>query len=151
MRQRYNVGGALELKTLQLSIQIDHRSGVPIYVQIMEQVRQQVSSGKLQPGDQLPTVRQLATELRVNFNTVARAYRLLDEAGLISTQQGRGTYIWEMPSPQVVERLRHESLQGLTRHYLHEAQRLGFTQPEVKVEFEEQLALWKAGDDLKDE
>lgn len=139
------------MNTLQLSIQIDHRSGVPIYVQIMEQVRQQVSSGKLQPGDQLPTVRQMATELRVNFNTVARAYRLLDEAGLISTQQGRGTYIWEMPSAQVVERLRHESLQGLTRHYLHEAQRLGFTQPEVKGEFEEQLALWKAGDDLANE
>jgi GntR family transcriptional regulator len=139
------------LNTLQLSIQIDHRSGVPIYVQIMEQVRQQVTSGKLQSGDQLPTVRQLATELRVNFNTVARSYRLLDEAGLISTQQGRGTYIWEMPSAQVVERLRHESLQGLTRHYLHEAQRLGFSQPEVKVEFDEQLSLWKARDDLADE
>jgi GntR family transcriptional regulator len=117
----------------------------------MEQVRQQVASGKLRPGDQLPTVRLLATELRVNFNTVARAYRLLDEAGLISTQQGRGTYIWEMPSPQVVERLRHESLQGLIRHFLHEAQRLGFTQEEVKVEIGEQLALWKAGDDLTGE
>jgi GntR family transcriptional regulator len=139
------------LSTLQLSIQIDHRSGVPIYVQIMEQVRQQVASGKLRPGDQLPTVRLLATELRVNFNTVARAYRLLDEVGLISTQQGRGTYIWEMPSTQVVERLRHESLQGLIRHFLHEAQRLGFTQEEVKVEFEDQMALWKAGDDLTGE
>jgi GntR family transcriptional regulator len=139
------------LNPLLLSIQIDHRSGVPIYVQIMEQVRRQVASGMLKPGDQLPTVRQLATELRVNFNTVARSYRLLDEAGLISTQQGRGTYIWEMPSPQVVERLRHESLQGLTRHYLYEAQRLGFTQPEVKAEFEEQLFLWKAGNELAGE
>ena len=138
------------MNTLQLSIQIDHRSGVPIYVQIMEQVRQQVASGMLQPGDQLPTMRQLATELRVNFNTVARSYRLLDEAGLISTQQGRGTYIWEMPTSQVVERLRHESLQGLTRRYLHEAQRLGFTQAEVKAEFEGQQPLWKAGDNLND-
>jgi len=139
------------LNTVQLSIQIDHRSDVPIYVQIMEQVRQQVASGKLKPGDQLPTVRQLATELRVNFNTVARSYRLLDEAGLISTQQGRGTYIWEMPSPQVMEHLRHESLQGLTRHFLHEAQRMSFTHMEVKVEIDEQLSSWKAGDDLAGE
>ena len=129
------------MNPFQLSIQIDHRSGVPIYVQIMEQVRHQVANGKLQPGDQLPTVRQLATELRVNFNTVARSYRLLDEAGLISTQQGRGTYIWEIPSPQVVEHLRHESLQGLTHRYLHEAQRLGFTLAEVKAEFERQQPL----------
>ena len=77
-----------------MQIQIDFRSGVPIYTQIMEQIQHKVASGELKPGDQLPTVRQLATDLRVNFNTVARAYRLLDEAGLISTQQGRGTYIW---------------------------------------------------------
>jgi GntR family transcriptional regulator len=66
-----------------MHIQIDFRSGQPIYLQIVEQIRQMVARGELQPGDQLPTVRQLATDLRVNFNTVARAYRLLDEAGLI--------------------------------------------------------------------
>ncbi|WP_322508231.1 GntR family transcriptional regulator, partial [Anaerolinea sp.] len=55
--------------------QLDFRSGVPIYEQIVAHVRQQIESGALQPGDQLPTVRQLALELRVNFNTVARAYR----------------------------------------------------------------------------
>ena len=63
-----------------MQFQLDFRSGVPIYTQIVEQVRQKVASGELRQGDQLPTVRQLATELRVNFNTVARAYRLLDEA-----------------------------------------------------------------------
>src|SRR3990172_12073061 len=101
-----------------MQIRIDFRSGVPIYAQIMEQIRQQVASGELKLGDQLPTVRQLATELRVNWNTVARAYRLLDEAGLISTQQGRGTYIWEAPSAGVVSPLRQQGLEGLTRRYL---------------------------------
>ena len=82
-------------------IPIDFRAGSPIYIQIVEQIRQQVASGELKPDDQLPTVRQLASELRVNFNTIARAYRILDEAGLISTQQGRGTYILEGATPEV--------------------------------------------------
>lgn len=66
-------------------IKLDFRSEVPIYSQIAEQIQQLVAKGELHLGDQLPTVRELATELRVNFNTVARAYRLLDDARLIST------------------------------------------------------------------
>lgn len=110
-----------------MDIQLDFRSDIPIYIQIVEQVRQQVVNGGLSPGAQLPTVRALATELRINFNTVARAYRLLDEAGVISTQQGRGTYILEMPPPEVAERLRAESLDALAHRYLSESRRLGFT------------------------
>jgi len=110
-----------------MDIKLDFRSDIPIYIQIVEQVRQQVASGSLSPGDQLPTVRALAMELRINFNTVARAYRLLDEAGVISTQQGRGTYILEMPPPDVAERLRVESLEALALRYLSEARRLRFT------------------------
>ena len=78
-----------------MQILIDFRSSQPITTQIVEQIRQMITTGVLQPGDQLPTVRQLATDLRVNFNTVARAYRILDEAALISTQQGRGTVYLE--------------------------------------------------------
>jgi len=85
----------------RLILQIDFRSGLPIYSQIVNQVQAQVVSGILKPGDQLPTVRALAEELRVNFNTVARAYRILDEARLISTQQGRGKYITEIPPPNI--------------------------------------------------
>src|SRR5512139_3159635 len=96
-----------------MHIQLDFRSGQPIYLQIVEQIRQMVVSGELQPGDQLPTVRQLATDLRVNFNTVARAYRILDEAGLISTQHGRGTYVWESPSAESLQQLRWQGLEGL--------------------------------------
>jgi GntR family transcriptional regulator len=129
-----------------MQIQIDFRSGQPIYIQIVEQIRRMVASGELKQGDQLPTVRQLATELRVNFNTVARAYRLLDEAGLISTQQGRGTYIWESPSPEKIERLRHQELESLTRRYLLEARRLNFSPPEIQAAFEHVLHNWKTPD-----
>ena len=102
----------------KLNLQIDFRSGLPIYTQIVNQIQAQVVAGVLRPGDQLPTVRALAEDLRVNFNTVARAYRLLDEARIISTQQGRGTYITEIPPPRVTEKLRKESLQALTQRFI---------------------------------
>jgi GntR family transcriptional regulator len=127
----------------KLMLQIDFRSGLPIYTQIVNQVQAQVAGGALKPGDQLPTVRSLAEELRVNFNTVARAYRILDEARIISTQQGRGTYITEIPPPRVTERLRRESLQALTERYLDEALRLEFSKEEIRKTIDEQLGSWK--------
>jgi len=130
------------LKTRDLPIALDHRSGVPIYLQIVEQVRQRVSTGELRPGDQLPTVRQMATELRVNFNTIARAYRLLDEAGLISTQQGRGTYIWEGPTEETLKQLKKKSLEVLTRNYLDETNRLGYS---LKDALEELKRIYLVG------
>lgn len=128
-----------------MQIRIDFRSDAPIYTQITEQIRQKVAAGELKPGEQLPTVRQLATELRVNWNTVARAYRLLDEAGLISTQQGRGTYIWELPSTETTQQLRQQSLEALTRRYLSESARLGFTPEKVLAVVAQQIANWQAG------
>ncbi|HEY3476694.1 MAG TPA: GntR family transcriptional regulator [Anaerolineales bacterium] len=124
-----------------LDLQIDFRSGLPIYTQIVNQVQAQVAGGKLKPGDQLPTVRALAEELRVNFNTVARAYRILDEARIISTQQGRGTYITEIPPPKVAAKLRRQSLQELTQRFIDEAVRLDFTTDEISEMVEQQLKL----------
>ncbi|OGO37278.1 MAG: hypothetical protein A2W35_00270 [Chloroflexi bacterium RBG_16_57_11] len=122
-----------------MHIQLDFRSGQPIYLQIVEQIRQMVVSGELRPGDQLPTIRQLATDLRVNFNTVARAYRLLDEAGLISTQHGRGTYVWEAPSTESPQQLRWQGLEGLMNYCIQEALRLGYATGEIRQAFEGQL------------
>jgi GntR family transcriptional regulator len=113
------------------AIQIDFRAGSPIYIQIVEQIRQQVASGELKPNDQLPTVRQLASELRVNFNTIARAYRILDEVGLISTQQGRGTYILEETPPEMSRNIKEQSLQEMARTFIHETQQLGFSLDEI--------------------
>jgi len=127
----------------KLMLQIDFRSGLPIYTQIVNQVQAQVAGGILQPGDQLPTVRALAEELRVNFNTVARAYRILDEARIISTQQGRGTYITEIPPPRVTERLRKESLAALTQRFISEAKRLEFSKAEIDEMVQNQLKAWE--------
>jgi GntR family transcriptional regulator len=127
----------------KLMLQIDFRSGLPIYTQIVNQVRAQVAGEILQPGDQLPTVRALAEELRVNFNTVARAYRILDEARIISTQQGRGTYITEIPPPKVTERLRKESLEALTQRFISEARRLEFSKDEIGEMVNHQLKDWR--------
>lgn len=122
---------------------IDFRSGQPIYLQIVEQIRQKVANGELKPGDQLPTVRQLAAELRVNFNTVARAYRLLDEAGLISTQHGRGTFIWETPAPEKMQAIRQQGLESLTRRYLSAAAQLGCTPPEITSMVNQMVEQWQ--------
>jgi len=134
----------------KLNLQIDFRSGLPIYIQIVNQLQAQVVAGVLKPGDQLPTVRALAEDLRVNFNTVARAYRLLDEARIISTQQGRGTYITEIPPPKVTEKLRKESLEALTHRFISEAMRLDFTRIEINRMVSDQLKAWEKPQESED-
>ena len=126
----------------RITIQIDFRSGLPIYTQIVNQIQAQVVSGILQPGGQLPTVRALAEELRVNFNTVARAYRILDEERIISTQQGRGTYITEIPPPKISEKLRKESFEALAQRFFSEAKRLEFSKAEIRQMVNDQLKNW---------
>jgi GntR family transcriptional regulator len=131
----------------KLSLLLDFHSGLPIYTQIVNQVQSQLANGILKPGDQLPTVRALAQELRVNFNTVARAYRILDEARIISTQQGRGTFITEILLPYVAEKLRNESLEALTKRFIDEAIRLGFSEREINQMVRDNLKLIKEAKD----
>ena len=126
-----------------MQVRIDLTSKIPIYVQIIDQIKHMIATGALGPDDQLPTVRQLATDLRVNFNTVARAYRILDEEGLISTQHGRGTYILELSSEKNGELLRRQDLEWLTRHYLNEAVQLGYSADEVSRILENNINTWK--------
>ena len=135
----------------KLTLLLDFHSGLPIYTQVVNQIQSQLVNGILKPGDQLPTVRALASELRVNFNTVARAYRILDEARIISTQQGRGTFITEIPPPEITEKLRKESLSELTQRYISEAYRLGFSEREVSQMVRDSLKVWKEAKNVKDE
>ena len=81
------------LKAAGFRFLLDLNSGVPVYRQIIAQVRGGIASGALAAGDQLPTVRQLAVDLEVNPNTVVRAYRELEFGGLLETHQGTGTFI----------------------------------------------------------
>jgi len=126
-----------------MKFEIDLTSHTPVYLEIMGQVKRAIATGELKPGDQLPTVRQLAADLRVNFNTVARAYRLLDEEGIISTQHGRGTYILDRLSPKDGEKMRHKQLVLLAEHFVTEAEKLGFTPAEVRKLVDEQIKSWQ--------
>ena len=122
-------------KIKQLHLKVDFRSREPVTEQIRDQVRFLIASGELKPGDQLPTVRQLAADLRVNFNTVARAYRTLDDESLISTQHGRGTFVLEPPPSLAPEDLRRQMLNDLTKRCLERANKLGFTPEEIDDSF----------------
>src|SRR3981189_2638690 len=79
----------------KFELRLDGSSGVPVYRQLLDQVLTAIASGKLAPGHQLPTVRQVAVDLTINPNTVMRAYRELEIRGILSTQQGTGTFITE--------------------------------------------------------
>lgn len=114
-----------------MQLSLDFQSKIPIYTQIVDQVKALVAAGVLRPGDQLPTVREVAAELRINFNTVARAYRLLHEERIISTQQGRGTFVLEAPAAGDTRAPREARLAQLMAGWLSEAERLGYHPDEV--------------------
>ena len=123
-------------------IQIDHESGVPIYVQIMDRIKHLVAAGTLKPGDQLPTIRQLSVALRVDPNTVVHAYRELDREGIISTQQGRGTFISEHPDREQLGEMRQERLNVILGDAVLEALSLGYAEEDIRNAFETRLAQW---------
>jgi GntR family transcriptional regulator len=81
------------MTTAQQVFRLDSSTGVPFYRQIIDQVLLAVADGRLKPGTQLPTVRQLAVDLSVNLNTVAKAYREMEIRGIVQTQQGTGTFV----------------------------------------------------------
>lgn len=109
-----------------MKFSIDLKSGVPFYRQIIEQVKFGVARGDLQPGDQLPTVRQLAVDLSVNPNTVIRAYRQLEIEGVLDTQQGSGTFVSDRP-PDVDELEKQRMLDQILTEMLARASAYGFS------------------------
>ena len=113
-------------------IEINPLSSKPIYQQIVDNLKHKISIGELGKGEQLPTVRQLADQLNINFNTIARAYRILDEEGIITTQHGRGTYI--RTSSESISK--EDQLINLTQDYLIQANQLGFTKSDIQKNLE---------------
>ena len=119
-----------------MKIEVEFRSGIPLYEQIIQQLNALIEDGEISPGEQLPTTRQLAVQLGINFNTVARAYRLLDQEGLISTQPGRGTFVLK-PNQQIPhQKGKTNHIEELTRFYIRKAAHLGFKSEEIKDCFE---------------
>jgi GntR family transcriptional regulator len=82
-----------------MMFQIDFKSGKPVYLQLADQIRYAAASGSLRPGDPLPSIRPLAEELRVNRNTIAKAYTELESQGVIETLPGKGCFLKENHSP----------------------------------------------------
>ena len=122
-----------------MEIEVEFQSGIPLYEQIAHQVLELIDSGALSPGDQLPTTRDLAVRLGVNFNTVARAYRMLDQGEIISTQHGRGTFILEQKDKKKTRKHKVENIEELTRFYIRKATYLGFEPEEIRTCFEEMV------------
>ncbi|MFZ4468892.1 MAG: GntR family transcriptional regulator [Pirellula sp.] len=113
-----------------MQIHIQAQGGVPIYVQVMQQIKYLVASGRLQPGDELPSIRTLAEQLIVNPNTIARAYRELETAGVVEKRRTAGTFVAEAGSPLArKERLR--LLRQRVDQLLVEAFQMGFELDEV--------------------
>jgi len=120
-----------------MDISIDFKSPVPIYEQVVLEIQRLVETGHLQSENQLPPVRELARDLEVNFNTIARAYRILEEQGLVSVQHGRGTFVLKNPVQKDTLRPKEKQLNKLTKYYLRKAHLLGFTDQEVRSKLEE--------------
>jgi GntR family transcriptional regulator len=125
-----------------MEIRIDPDRTLPIYLQIIYSIKQQIATGRLKPGEQLPTVRILATDLRINPNTVARAYAALDTEGVITTQRGRGTYVCEHPDDAHLRRVRKDQLKAMMDNVIIDALSLGYPSEEIKEAFEGELAQW---------
>jgi GntR family transcriptional regulator len=133
---------------MRLKFFIDYESGVPLYKQIMRQIEKGLARGVVQPGMKLPTVREVAWELKINPNTVARAYRELETEGIIKSIQGKGTFISaELAiSKQGEVRLRaHTLVKDLARQLVQEADQLNIPPEEIREVFLDELRLWQHG------
>lgn len=110
---------------------LDSRSGVPVYRQLIDQVLVAIASGGLNGGDQLPTVRQLAVDLSINPNTVVRAYKELEIRGMLTTQQGTGTFI-TTKKVKSDEAQRQKRLSQMVAEFVARVSAEGYTVDEIQ-------------------
>jgi len=109
---------------------LDPKAGIPFYRQIIDQIKYGIVSGKLKTGEQLPTVRALAVELKVNLNTIAKAYKELEIQNILETQQGTGTFISTMDI-QITEKEKSKKLQDICNEFLTVAHSYGFSVDDI--------------------
>ena len=112
-------------------VSIDPRDKTPIYAQLERGLRAGMATGRLKPGDQLPTVRQLAVELRINANTVARVYAELERSGAIETRRGVGSFVTATAEKARPPREHEKRLRAFTTRILAEAATAGFNRDDI--------------------
>ena len=113
-----------------MKLSIEPRKGVPLYFQIIEAIKHRVAIGELKPGDQLPTVRQLAVKLTINPNTVAKAYDELRREGILDVKQGIGTFV-KGSLPDLAAETREKKLHQLCEAFVLEGKKYGYTVEEI--------------------
>ena len=119
------------LEDTDMDFRLDGKSGVPIYRQIQDMIRMGIASSQLKPGDQLPTVRGLAVDLAVNPNTVIRAYTELEREGVLTTEQGTGTFVSPSAPQSISPEDRFKKLESLCGEFLAQGARYGYTPTEI--------------------
>ncbi|MHB1127723.1 MAG: GntR family transcriptional regulator [Bacillota bacterium] len=120
-----------------MSFELDTHSGVPIYVQLKQQIKYAIAAGRYPPGSQLPTVRQLAVSLRVNVNTVSRVYSELEHEGVLATRQGKGTFVKDSGMTESVAR--EERLGQMLKSFMVAAHDLGCAPEELINRLKEKI------------
>ncbi len=113
-------------------IEVNFHSKEPLYYQIEEQIKFLITSGQAKPGDQLPTVRDMAEALDINFNTIARVYRRLDQQGYVSSQRGRGCYVMDRVVP--IEQARRQHFVQLAESFVRQSLELGVDKEDIRSE-----------------
>jgi GntR family transcriptional regulator len=117
-------------------VAIDPRDKTPIYAQLERGLRAGIAAGRLKPGDQLPTVRQLAVELKINANTVARVYADLERSGVIETRRGVGSFVAATPEKARPAREHDKRLRAFATRVLAEAGAAGFALDDLLAELD---------------
>ncbi len=125
-----------------MELNLDPASPVPLYIQMVEQVRKLISIGALRPGDRLPAVRELAARARVNRNTAARAVQRLEQEGLVDARVGQGTFILETGA-QVDPATRDRMVDGLLDQAVREASTLGVPLEELGWRLSRRVELFR--------
>jgi GntR family transcriptional regulator len=116
-----------------IEFRLDPRSGVPTYLQLVQQVKHAIRLGILRPGDQLPTVKEVVAQLVINPNTVLKAYRALDHAGLVEGRRGEGTFVTAAAPQEPVEN--HEALRRALERWLRSARDAGLDEEAIQAIF----------------
>jgi len=116
---------------MKLPLALNRQSGIPIYVQLEEQIRLLIHTGSLRPGDPLPTVRELAVSMGINYNTIARVYRDLQRMGVLHLKRGIGTFVAEPVQENIASAEDLKALEKIIRRLIPAAKNAGLSKAQL--------------------